>query len=140
MVDFGPGASIIISDDEEFEVGDYYPIAVANAPSTLAADAAAVAARYAGVELRLTHEADGWWIEVTGDNWVRRAPVRMSMLPPHDTVVGWYRAMVLAELLSLTKLADLTLEFTEPWERPALHAHWGAARRIHAEAFVAPLE
>jgi hypothetical protein len=140
VVDFGPGAGIIISDDEEFEVGDYYPIAVAEAPSTIAADIAAVAARYAGVELLLTREADGWLLEVTGDNWVRRAPVRMSMIPPHHCVVGWYRAMVLAELLSMAGPGDLTVELTEPWERPALHAHWDVARRIHVEAFVAPLE
>ena len=140
IIDFGPGSGVPISEGEEFEVGDYPPIAIAEAPSTIAADIAAVAARYAGVELLLTHEVNGWWIEVTGDNWVRRAPARMSMIPPHHTVVGWYRAMVLAELLSMVGPGDPTLEFTEPWERPALHAHWDAARRIHVEAFVAPLE
>jgi hypothetical protein len=137
VVDFDVGAGIPVSEDEEFKVGDYYPTAVAEVPSTLAADAAAVAARYAVAELLLTGDERGWWLEVTGDNWVRRAQVRMLLLPPHDTVVGWYRSIVLAELFSITKLADLTLEFTEPLGRPALHAYWDAARRVRVEAFVA---
>jgi len=138
IVDFGPGAGVPISEGEELEVGDYYPVAVAEVPSTLAADVAAAAARYAAVELLLTND-DQWQLEVTGDNWIRRTPVKMLMLPPYHTVVGWYRAMILAELFSITKLADLTLEFTEPLELPALRAHWDAARRVRVEAFVAPL-
>jgi hypothetical protein len=140
VVDFGVGAGIPVGEGEELEVGDYYPLAVADVWSTLSADAAAVAARSDIVELRFTHEADGWWLEVGGDGEVRRAPARMLMLPPNDAVIGRYPAAVLAELLSLLELAEPTVELTEPPERPALRAGWehSTTSRARVEFFVAP--
>jgi hypothetical protein len=141
VVDFGPGSGIPVSEGEELELGDHYPLAVADAPSTISADAAAVAARSDAVELRFTREADGWWLEVAGDGEVRRAPTRMLLLPPSDAVIGRYPAAVVAELLSLLELAEPTVELTEPPERPALRAAWehSATRRARVEFFVAPV-
>ncbi|MFP3209377.1 MAG: hypothetical protein RXR82_06755 [Nitrososphaeria archaeon] len=140
-VDFGVGAGIPVGEGEELEVGDYYPVAVADAPSTISADAAAVAARSDAVELRFTRDDRGWWLEVGGDGEVRRAPARMLLLPPNDGVIGRYPAAVVAELLSLLELAEPTVELTEPPERPALRAGWehSATSRARVEFFVAPL-
>jgi len=140
VVDFRAGAGIPVSEDEELEVDDYYPAAVANVSSTLVADVAAVAARSDAVELRLTYDDRGWWVEVAGDGRVRRLPAGMVLLPPGDAVAGRYPAAVLAELLSLSGLADLTVGFVEPAARPALRVGWEEhARRARVEAFVAPL-
>ncbi|MFP3209107.1 MAG: hypothetical protein RXR82_05335 [Nitrososphaeria archaeon] len=140
-VDFDVGAGIPVGEGEELVLDDYYPIAVADAPSTISADVAAVAARSDIVELRFTRDDRGWWLEVGGDGEVRRAPARMLMLPPSDGVIGRYPAAVVAELLSLLELAEPTIELTEPPERPALRAAWEATatRRAHVEFFVAPL-
>jgi hypothetical protein len=140
-VDFEAGSGVPVSEGEELEVGDYYPTAVADVSSTLAADVAAIAARSDTVELRFIRETDGWWLEVGGDGEVRRAPARMLMLPPNDAVIGRYPAAVLAELLSLVELAEPTIELTEPPERPALRAGWDATAtsRARVEFFLAPL-
>jgi len=140
-VDFGSGSGIPISEGEELELGDHYPLAVADAPSTISAYVAAVAARSDAVELRFTRDDRGWWLAVGGDGEVRRAPARMLLLPPSDAVIGRYPAAVVAELLSLVELAEPTIELTEPPERPALRAAWehSATSRARVEFFVAPL-
>jgi hypothetical protein len=140
-VDFGAGAGIPISEDDELMLDDYYPVAVADAPSTISAYAAAAAARSDVAELRFARDDRGWWLEVAGDGEVRRAPAQMLLLPPSDAVIGRYPAAVLAELLSLLELAEPTIELTEPPERPALYVSWEAtaAKRARAEFFVAPL-
>ena len=131
---------IPLGEDEELELDADYPTAVADVSSTLAADVAAVAARSDVVELHLARDAQGWWLAVGGDGEVRRLPARMLLSPPSDAVMGWYPADVVAELLSLSELADLTVELTEPPERPALRVGWeGVARRARVEAFAAPL-
>jgi hypothetical protein len=140
-VDFRPGSGVPVGEDEELELGDYYPAAVAEVWSTISADVAAVAARSDAAELRFTYDERGWWLEVAGDGEVRRAPAQMLLLPPSDAVIGRYPAAVLAELLSLLELAEPTIELTEPPERPALYVSWEAtaAKRARAEFFVAPL-
>jgi len=138
-VQFGAGGGIPVGEGEELVLGDYDPAAIADVSLTLAADVAAVAARSDAVELRLVRDDRGWWLEVGGDGRVRRLPAGMVLLPPGDTVAGRYSATVLAELLSLSGLADLTVGFVEPATRPALRVGWEeAARRTRVEAFAAP--
>ena len=140
VVDFGPGSGIPVSEGEELELGDHYPVAVADVGSTLSADVAAVAARSDVAELRFVRDERGWWIAVGGDGEVRRAPARMLLLPPSDGVIGRYPAAVVAELLSLVELAEPTVELAEPPERPALYASWthSTTSRARVEFFVAP--
>ena len=140
-VGFGAGAGIPAGGGGELVLGDHGPAAVADAPPALAADVAAVAARSDAVELRFARDGRGWWIEVGGDGRVRRTPARMLLLPPGDAVAGRYPAPVLAELLSLSGLADLTVELTEPPGRPAFRAGWDAAApRARVEVFSAPAD
>ena len=140
-VPFGAGTrGIPAGGNGVLDVNTGYPAAVASVSSTLAADVAAVAARSDTVELRLVRDGRGWWIEAAGDGRVRRLPAEMVLLPSDDVIVGHYPAGVLAELLSFSELADLTVEFVEPVERPAIRVGWEEhARRIRVEAFVAPL-
>jgi len=141
VVDFGVGThGIPAGGNGVLDVDAGYPAAVAVVSSSLAADVAAVAARSDAVDLRLARDDRGWWLEVAGDGRVRRLPAGMVLLPPGDTVAGRYSATVLAELLSLSGLADLTVGFVEPAARPALRVGWEeAARRTRVEAFAAPL-
>jgi len=140
IVPFGAGDGIPVSEDEELELDSDYPAAIAVASFSLAADVAAVAARSDAVELQLARDDRGWWLEVTGDGRARHLPVGMVLLPPGDVAAGRYPAAVLAELLSLSELTDLSVEFVEPAARPALRVSWeGAAPRVRVEAFAAPL-
>ena len=137
-IDFDVGAGVPISEDDEFEVGDYCAVAVAAVPQTLAADVAAIAPSSKTVELGLV-AARGWWLGLVGDNGRARVlPAEVAERPRRDAVVGRYPAAMLDALLSVAGPGDITVEFTEPVERPALHVSWEPAQRARAEFFVAP--
>ena len=138
VVDFDVGAGIPVGEDDELEVGDYCTVAVAAVPPTLAADVAAIAPSSKTVELGLV-AARGWWLGLIGDNGRARVlPAEVAERPRRGAVVGRYPATVLDALLSVAGPGDITLEFAEPWERPALRAAWEPAQRVRAEFFVAP--
>jgi len=135
----GDGA-VPVGEGEMLDADAGYPAALAVVSSSLAADVAAVAARSDAVELRLARDDRGWWLTVAGDGRARRLPAGMLLLPPGDAVAGRYPAAVLAELLSLSGLADLSVGFVEPAARPALRVGWEEpARRARVETFAAPL-
>ncbi|MFP3209106.1 MAG: hypothetical protein RXR82_05330 [Nitrososphaeria archaeon] len=137
-IDFDVGAGVPVGEDDELEVGDYCTVAVASVPPTLTADVAAIAPSSKMLEFGLV-AARGWWLGVVGDNGRARVlPAEVAERPRRDAVVGRYPAWILDALLSVAGPGDITLEFTEPPERPALHAHWEPARRARAEFFVAP--
>jgi len=82
--------------------------------------------------------ARGWWLGVVGDNGRARVlPAEVITRPRRTAVAGRYPVAVLDALLSMAGPGDLTVEFVEPPERPALHVRWEPARRARAEFFVA---
>ena len=135
-IQFGAGdGAIPVSDDEELVLdGDY---AVAEVSLSFFEFMGAVRAAGPAVELRLAREPPGafpgWRFEANG----RPLQAEVRAPPERAPVAGRYPARIMRELLIPTYGA-LTLEFTEPPERPALRARWAEYHRS-TEFFMAPL-